>query len=65
MLATALAPAIGYDAAAKIAKEAMTSGKTIREIAGERTNLSQTELDRLLDPATMTQPGVEAGAASG
>jgi fumarate hydratase class II len=65
MLATALVPAIGYDAAAKIAKEALTSGKTIREVARERTKLSPEELDRLLDPARMTQPGVETGAASG
>src|SRR5437764_1704373 len=65
MLATALAPAIGYDAAAKIAKEALTTGKTIREIARERTKLSASELDRLLDPSRMTQPGVEAGAAGG
>lgn len=65
MLATALAPAIGYDAAARIAKEALTSGKTIREVARERTKLSPQELDRLLDPARMTQPGVESGVASG
>jgi len=65
MLATALAPAIGYDAAAKIAKEALSSGKTIREVASERTKLSGQELDRLLDPARMTQPGVESGVASG
>jgi len=65
MLATALVPAIGYDAAGKIAKEALTSGKTIREVARERTKLSPDELDRLLDPARMTQPGVETGAASG
>ena len=65
MLATALAPAIGYDAAARIAKEALTSGKTVREVARERTKLSPQELDRLLDPARMTEPGVEAGAASG
>ncbi|HEV3095823.1 MAG TPA: class II fumarate hydratase [Candidatus Dormibacteraeota bacterium] len=65
MLATALAPAIGYDAAAKIAKEALSSGKTIREVASERTKLSAEELDRLLDPARMTQPGVESGVASG
>jgi len=65
MLATALAPAIGYDAAAKIAKEALATGKTIREIARERTRLSKEELDRLLDPARMTEPGVEAGAGSG
>ena len=65
MLATALAPAIGYDAAARIAKEALTTGKTIREVARERTKLAPQELDRLLDPARMTQPGVETGAASG
>ena len=65
MLATALAPAIGYDAAARIAKEALASGKTIREVARERTKLSPQELDRLLDPARMTEPGVETGAASG
>src|SRR3989441_8958754 len=65
MLATALAPAIGYDAAARIAKEALTTGKTIREVARERTKLAPQQLDRLLDPARMTQPGVETGAASG
>ena len=65
MLATALAPAIGYDAAARIAKEALTTGKTIREVARERTKLSPGELDRLLDPARMTEPGVETKAALG
>ena len=65
MLATALAPAIGYDAAAGIAKEALASGRTIREIAQERSNLPPDELNRLLDPARMTQPGMEAGAAGG
>jgi len=65
MLATALTPAIGYEAAAKIAKEALATGKTIRDVARERTALSPEELDRLLDPARMTAPGVEAGPASG
>jgi fumarate hydratase, class II len=65
MLATGLAPAIGYDAAAKIAKEALVTGRTIREIAKEKTSLSADELDRLLDPARMTQPGMEAAAAGG
>lgn len=65
MLATALAPAIGYDAAAKIAKEALATGKTIREIARQRTQLPPAELDRLLDPAHMTEPGLGAGPASG
>jgi len=58
MLATALAPAIGYDAAAEIAKEAANTGRTIREVAREKTQLSEEELARLLDPAKMTEPGL-------
>src|ERR1700682_2828005 len=65
MLATALVPAIGYDAAAKIAKEALAPGKTVRQVAREQTKLAPDELDRLLDPAHMTKPGVEAGPAGG
>jgi fumarate hydratase class II len=57
MLATALAPAIGYDAAADLAKTAFKEGKTIRELAREKTDLSEEDLDRLLDPAAMTEPG--------
>jgi fumarate hydratase class II len=57
-IATALAPVIGYDAAAGIAKEAAASGRTIREVAREKTELSDEELDRILDPAAMTQPGL-------
>ena len=53
MLATALAPVIGYDAAAALAKEAYKSGRTIRELGAER-GLSSEDLDRLLDPAAMT-----------
>ena len=58
MLGTALSPAIGYDAAAAIAKEAAATGKTIREVAKLKTDLSDAELDRLLKPEAMTQPGV-------
>ena len=65
MLATALVPAIGYDAAAKIAKEALATGKTIRQVAREQTKLGPEELDRLLDPSRMTEPSVEAGPAGG
>jgi len=65
MLATALTPAIGYDAAAKIAKEALATGKRVREIARERTQLSAEELDRLLDPSRMTEPGLDSGPARG
>jgi fumarate hydratase class II len=64
MLATALAPVIGYDEAAKLAKEAHKSGRTIRELALER-GLDAAELDRLLDPIAMTEPGLGTGAAGG
>src|SRR5215216_1397457 len=54
MLATALAPGIGYDRAAEISKEAYKTGRTIREIAREETDLSADELDDLLDARHMT-----------
>jgi fumarate hydratase, class II len=55
MLATALAPVVGYDKAAEISKAAYKSGRTIREVARENTDLSEEELDRLLDARKMTQ----------
>jgi fumarate hydratase, class II len=55
MLATALAPEIGYDRAAEISKEAYKTGRTIREIAREKTDLSEEELDKLLDARKMTE----------
>lgn len=64
-ICTALAPIIGYDAAAAISKEAYKTGKTVREVAREQTNLSEEELDRILDPASMTKPGLEGGPAGG
>jgi fumarate hydratase class II len=64
-ICTSLAPVIGYDAAANISKEAYKTGQTIREVARERTNLSEEELDRILDPASMTKPGLEGGPAGG
>jgi fumarate hydratase, class II len=64
-ICTALAPIIGYDAAANISKEAYKSGKTVREVAREKTNLSEEELDRILDPVSMTKPGLEGGPAGG
>jgi fumarate hydratase class II len=64
-ISTALAPIIGYDAAANISKEAYRTGKTVREVAREKTNLSEEELDRILDPASMTKPGLEGGPSGG
>ena len=64
MLATALAPVIGYDEAAKLAKEALASGRTIRDLATER-GIEPERLDELLDPARMTEPGLGGGPAGG
>jgi len=64
-ICTALAPEIGYDAAAKIAQEAHRTGRTIREVARERTQLSDEELDRILNPEVMTEPGRNIGPAGG
>ena len=57
-MCTALAPAIGYDAAAAIAKESYSTGKTVREIARERRALPEDALARILDPLRMTEPGI-------
>jgi fumarate hydratase class II len=54
MLATALAPEVGYDKAAEISKEAYKNDKTIREVAREKTDLSDEELDEVLDAHKMT-----------
>jgi fumarate hydratase class II len=57
-LAAALAPAIGYDRAAEISKEAYRTGRTVREVAAEWAVLSPEELDTALDAYKMTEPGV-------
>lgn len=64
-IGTALAPVIGYDRAAAIAKEAAASGRTIREVARERTELSDADLASLLEPEKMVQPGLGGGPTGG
>ena len=59
-MCTALVPKIGYDAAASIAKEAYSSGRTVREVASERNVLSADELEAVLNPADMTKPGIRS-----
>ncbi|MFN0072572.1 MAG: class II fumarate hydratase [Chloroflexota bacterium] len=65
MLGTALAPVVGYDTAADIAKEAAKSNRTIREVAREKTSLTEDDLNRILDPAPMTEPGFEGAGGGG
>ena len=64
-MCTVLAPIIGYDAAAKIAKEAYETGKTVRQVALEKKLLPEDELNKVLDPWAMTEPGVTKWSAGG
>jgi fumarate hydratase class II len=64
MLATALTPVIGYDESAKIAKESIRSGKSIRQLARAK-GMSEAELNKVLDLGKMTKPGLEGPGGGG
>ena len=57
-LATALAPEIGYDKAAELAKRSLAEDRTLRELVREEGLLTEDELDRILDFRKMTEPGI-------
>ncbi|MFQ5461704.1 MAG: class II fumarate hydratase [Phycisphaerae bacterium] len=56
-MCTSLVPFIGYDKSAAIAKEAFATGKTVRQVAQAQNVLSDDELNKALNPASMTEPG--------
>ena len=58
ILVTALNPVIGYEKGAAVAKRAYSEGRRVREIAEEETDLDAHDLDRLLDPLSMTEGGI-------
>ncbi len=60
-LVTALAPKIGYAEAAKLAKEAVASGLTVKELVVKKGILQGRELDDVLDLRAMTEPGIPGG----
>jgi fumarate hydratase class II len=62
-LVTALAPRIGYAEAAKLAKEAVASGLTVRELVTKKGVLDPKELDAVLDLRAMTELGVPGAGA--
>ncbi len=64
-MCTVLAPIIGYDAVAKLAKEAYVTEKTVRQVALEKKILSEDELNKVLDPWSMTEPGVTKWSPGG
>ena len=57
-LVTVLAPYIGYNASAAIAKESVASGKSIREIVLEQELIPASELDKIMQPEHLTEPGL-------
>lgn len=57
MMVTSLAPEVGYDTAAKLAKQAFDEGKTIRELVKAQGLIDDAKLNELLDPDKMTRPG--------
>ncbi len=65
ILVTALNPIIGYDLAAKIAKEAYASGRKVIDVAAEMTDLPAEQLQRILAPAALTEVGITGGGAGG
>ncbi|MEN8376610.1 MAG: class II fumarate hydratase [Gemmatimonadota bacterium] len=61
-LGTALAPHVGYDRAAALAKQALEEDKTVREVARAEGVLDEDRLDEVLDPRAMTEPGIPGGS---
>ncbi|MCH8301276.1 MAG: class II fumarate hydratase [Proteobacteria bacterium] len=59
ILVTALNPVIGYEKGAAIAKKAYAEGRPVKEVAREMTDLTDEELERLLDPAALTEGGIK------
>ena len=59
ILVTALNPVIGYEKGAAVAKEAYKQGRPVKDIAREMTDLTDEELDRLLDPTGLTEGGIK------
>ena len=64
-MCTALAPKLGYDKAAEVAKEAYASGKTVRQVVLEKKMLPEKELAALLNARAMTEPGMTLDGAGG
>jgi len=65
MLVTALNPYIGYDQAASVAKQALATGCTLREIVLQRKLMDADTLDRALEPGSMIRPGATVPGAGG
>ena len=65
ILVTALNPVIGYLKGAEVAKEALATNRTVREVVIEKGYLTPSEADRLLDVSSLTDGGIQGVAAAG
>src|SRR3954451_4603806 len=61
-IVTALVPVLGYETASEIAREALATGRGVYELVMSRGHMTRDELDRALNPETMTQPQSTAAA---
>ena len=55
---TVICPYVGYEKAAEIAKEALTTNQPVRKLILEKGLFSEEQLNKILDPYTMTEPGI-------
>jgi aspartate ammonia-lyase len=55
-IVTALVPALGYETATAVAKEALETGRSVYDVVADRGLLTRDQLDQILNPATMTAP---------
>ncbi len=64
-MCTSLAPLIGYDKAAEVAKESLKSGKTVRQVALEKKLMPEAELNKALNARRMTEPQPDTVGSGG
>ena len=64
-MCTGLAPIIGYDKAADVAKESFKTGKTVRQVAAEKKLVGEAELQKAMDPRRMTEPQADMIGSGG
>ncbi len=65
ILVTALNPVIGYQKGAEVAKEALATNRTVREVVVEKGYVTAAEADQLLDVSALTEGGIQGVAAGG
>jgi fumarate hydratase class II len=65
ILVTALNPVIGYQKGAEVAKEALATNRTVREVVVDKGYITPEEADRLLDVSSLTEGGIQGVAAGG